>query len=291
MKNFLAPVMQNKVVSTVTTEITKFYVNHESAILTGGTIGFSLATTAVTLKNAEAISDILRDAKASLAMCNTQEEKNQVYALTLKELAPLVTPIIIFQTATIGCAIFAKKQSDKKVAELAGALSIAQAAITQYQTWQKQTEEALGEKKYAKLQSDIYKEQEVDGRRFAQLPAEGAPGEVLMIDKYSGRPFWCTPERIESATKDLNKLIKPSKDGYVENEIATIDDWYGLIGNIDLTSFESELALRFGYVAKAYDQDISAHFADSHYRFPNGTLIPAFEVYLYPEPGCVDWGC
>lgn len=286
MKNFLAPIAQNKVVSTITTELGKFYGEHKGLILTGGTITFSLATTAVTLKNAREIMDTLDDARAALANCNTQDEKNKVFAMTLKTLAPLVTPIIIFQVATIGCAVVAKKESDKKIAELAGALSIAQQAVTYYQSFQKDAEEALGEKKYAKLQDDIYKNKEVDGRQFTALAAEGAPGEVLFIDKYSGRPFWCTTDRIENAAKELGRRLTAS-GGYDQQ---SINDLYDLIGNSDLTP--NELAERFGYVSDDSGfNDISAHFADTHYVFPNGTRIPAFEMYLYPEPGCIDWGC
>lgn len=289
MKNFLAPLAQNKVVS----EIGKFYLAHESAILTGGTIGFSLATTAVTLKNAAEITNVINNAKYALSTCHTQEEKNSVYSLTLKNLAPLVTPILIFQVATISCAVFAKKQSDKRIAELAGALTVAQQAVTYYQNFQKQAEEALGEKKYAKLQEDIYKNQEVDGRRFTYLASEGAPGEVLFINKYDGKPFWSTTNAIENAAIELRRMVTPNKQtGIVPCEMATLDDFYGLIGNRDLTENVGELALRFGYVAGVEDnKDISVYFADTHYVFPNGTRIPAFEMYLYPEPGCVDWSC
>ena len=285
MKNFLAPVMQNKVVGTMTSEISKFYINHESAILTGGTIGFSMATTAITLKNSRDINYILDITRNSLEACQTKEERNEVYAEALKKLAPLVLPIVVFQSATIGCALYSKRQADKKLAAAAGALSIANEAIARYQAFQKQTEEALGEKKYEKLQNDIYSKQEVDGRRFTAIASEGAPGDVLIIDKYSGRPFWCNTERVVNAGRELSRMISP-RGG---NEMVTIDDFYGLIGNVDLTSQESVLATRFGYVAGI--DDISVRFADTHYRFPNGTVIPAFEMYLYPEPGCIDWGC
>lgn len=286
MKNFLAPVMQNKVLSTVTGEIGKFYVAHESTILTCGTIGFSMATTTVALKNSRRINEILDITRNSLDVCQTKEERNEVFAEALKQLAPLVAPILIFQIATIGCAVVSKKQSDKKLAAAAGALSIAQEAVARYQQFQKDTEEALGEKKYAKLQQDIYKEQEVDGRRFTALASEGAPGEVLMIDKYSGRPFWSTPERVEMAAREYGRRMTPS-GGYDQQ---CINDFYDLIGNPDLTP--CELGERFGHIADAdFGSDVSAHFADTHYVFPNGTRIPAFEVYLFPEPGCVDWGC
>ena len=284
MKNFLAPVMNNKVVSKVTSEVSKFYVAHESAILTGGTIGFSIATTAATYKNAAAINQILEETKEALWRADSEDEKKLIYKTTLKELTPLVLPIILFQSATIGCALYSKRRSDKKLAAAAGALSIAQEAIARYQQFQKETESALGEKKYAKLQNDIYKNQTIDGRRFTSIASEGAPGEVLIIDKYSGRPFWATTGQCEMAAWEMKRRLSP--DGGFD--LQTINDMYDLIGNKDLT--DTELGKRFGYVSGSdWENDISVHFADTHFVFPNGTCIPAFELYLYPEPGCIDW--
>lgn len=293
MKNFLAPVMANKVVKTVTSEVGKFYVEHESAILTTGTIGLSMATTAVTFRNADLIKTALANTKAALATCHTDEERNKVYKLALTELAPLIAPIIIFQAGTIGCAVFSKKQSDKKLAAAASALSVAHEIIGQYQSFQKQAEESLGQKEYEKIQKKIYEDQDVDGRRFTYLASEGAPGEVLFINKYDGKPFWSTTSTIENAAIELRRMVTPNKQtGLVPCDMATLDDFYGLIGNKDLTDNVGELALRFGYVAGVEDnKDISVYFADTHYTFPNGTRIPAFEMYLYPEPGCVDWSC
>ena len=286
MKGQLAKITTNKVVSRVTGEIGKFYLAHESTILTGGTIGFSMATTAVTYRNADRIKAILSDASYILQEAKdngNQEEVKKVYADTLKRLAPLIAPIVIFQAATIATACVSKKRSDKKLAEAAGALSIAQAAISQYQSWQKDTEEALGEKKYEKLQSDIYKNKEVDGRLFSDTPLEGAPGEVLIIDKYSGRPFWSHTSKVENAANELGRMLYAGGADQV-----TINDFYDLIGNNNLTP--NELGERFGYIADmGYDMagDITARFADTHYVFPNGTKIPAFELYLWPEPDYV----
>lgn len=286
MKNFLAPVMSNKVVNKVVSEVGKFYGEHQSSIHTTGIIGLSMATTAVTFRNADAIKQTIADAKYALSTCNTDEERNKVYKLTLTTLAPLVAPIVIFQGATIGLAIYSQKVSDKKLAAATSALTVAHEVITQYQTFQKQAEESLGEKEYEKIQKKIYKDQEVDGRRFTALASEGAPGEVLMIDKYSGRPFWSTTERVEMAARELGRRI--SADGGFDQQ--SINDYYDMIGNPDLTP--NELAERFGYISDVdLSNDISAHFADTHYVFPNGTRMPAFEAYLFPEPGCIDWGC
>lgn len=287
MKNFLAPVMSNKVVNKVVSEVGKFYGEHQSSIHTTGIIGLSMATTAVTFRNADAIKETLADAKYALSTCNTDEERNKVYKLTLTTLAPLVAPIVIFQGATIGLAIYSQKVSDKKLAAATSALTVAHEVITQYQAFQKQAEESLGEKEYEKIQKKIFKEQEVDGRRFTAVASEGAPGEVLIIDKYSGRPFWSTTERVENAAREYSRRLTPS-GGYDQQ---SINDLYDLIGNTDLTP--NELGERFGHIADVdFGSDyISAHFADTHYVFPNGTRIPAFEMYLYPEPGCIDWGC
>lgn len=281
MKNKLVTtIMGNQFLSKVLGEIGRFYIQNESAILTTGTIGFSLATTAITMTNATKISDILQQARAALWNCNTKEERNQVYSMFLKELFPLVAPIVIFQGATIGCALFAKKQADKKIAEAAGALTIAQAAIAQYQNFQKQAEESLGEEKYAQLQEDIYKNVEVDGGRFVNLPAEGAPGEMLFIDKYSGRPFWCHESRIKFATERLSLLLQQDNGAY--DGVITINDWYDEIQNPDLS--HTELGDRFGYLSKVEKNGITYRLTDTHYVFPNGTRVQAAELYLYPEP-------
>lgn len=291
MKNqVIAKLMGNELARKVIAEVTKFYLNHESTILTGGTIGFSIAATSIAVKNGALISQLIEEARSSLATCDTKEERNSIYKLFLRELVPLVAPIIIFEAASVTCAIVSKRNSDikdKRIAELAGSLSIAQAAVAQYQSFTKEAEQSLGEKKYQQLQEDIYKNTDFDGRRFTAIASEGAPGEILLIDKYSGKPFWSTTDRVEYAAKELTRRLSPEGGC----DVQTIDDWYTLIGNKDLLPNEDEgiLATKFGYVADGYGtDDICVKYVDRHYVFPNGTRIPAFMVYLYPEPACID---
>ena len=281
MKNKrVAKIMGNEVANKVIGEIGRFYINHESAILTTGTIGFSWAATCVAMKNATEVHYILADCRDALQNCNTKEERNQVYSITLKELFPLIFPILLLEGASTACAIFSKKQYDKKLAEAAGALSIAQAALTQYQLFQKETEKALGEEKYLELQDDICKNIDVDGRRFTTLTTEGAPGEMLFIDKYSGRPFWCHESRIKFATERLSVALSEDNGSY--DGVISINDWYDEIQNPDLT--RTDLGDRFGYLAKVEKNGISYRLSDTHFIFPNGTRVQAAEVYLYPEP-------
>lgn len=281
MKNkLIARIMGNELANKIVSEITKFYIQNEGWLLTGGTIGFSWAATAAALKNAEMINYTLREAREALAMCNTQEERNTVYKLMLKELFPLVAPIVIFEAAATGCALLSKKQYDKKLAEAAGALSIAQAAITQYQAFQKEAQQAIGDEKYEQIQKEFYEKQEYDGRRFVTLPVEGAPGELLFIDKYSGRPFWCHESRIKSATERISLALERDAGDY--DGVVTINNWYDEIQHPDLT--RTELGDRFGYLSKVEKNGISYRLADTHFIFPNGTRVQAAELYLYPEP-------
>lgn len=290
MKNqIVTKLMGNKYIGPVLGGLAKFYISNESLILTTGTIGFSLATTAVTLKNAEKISITLNSARDALAQCNTREEKSSVYRLFLKEMAPLILPIVIFQSATIGCAILNKKRSDKlemKLAETAGALTIAQTAISQYQNFQKEASEVLGEEKYVELHDEIGAAKEYDGTRWANIAQQGAPGEQLFIDMYTGKPFWCTFDRIDNAAKELSRMIGPNGTA----DVATVDDFHGLIGNKDLTDHSSLLTERMGYTSRSDGRTgVTVHYTDSHYIFPNGTRIQCSEVYLYPEPACIDF--
>ena len=277
-KNFLAPVLENKAVSSVT----RFCTAHKSTLLAGGTIGFSITTTAVVFRNSPMIHQIIWDTRDAVEAANSEEEKKLIYKAAIKDLTPLIAPIIFFQTGTIVTTIMSKKDSDKKdkrIAELTSAVAVASQAIEQYQLFQKEAETQLGEKKYAKIMDAAYKDQEVDGRRFTALASEGAPGEILMIDKYSGRPFWSTTEKVQYASKELGRMLSVG-GGY---EQVSINDYYDQINNNDLTP--NELGERFGYISDCISGlDINAHFSDTHFVFPNGTSIPAFEVYLYPEP-------
>ena len=282
-KNFLAPVLENKAVSSVT----RFCTAHKSTLLAGGTIGFSITTTAVVFRNSPMIHQIIWDTRDAVEAANSEEEKKLIYKAAIKDLTPLIAPIIFFQTGTIVTTIMSKKDSDKKdkrIAELTSAVAVASQAIEQYQLFQKEAETQLGEKKYDKLQKDISKDTVVDGRRFTAIASEGAPGEVLMIDAYTGKPFWSTVEKCQYAAHELSNMLRSG------SELVTVADFHEGINNPDLISDTETLTSKFGYVEGGYGtDDISAKFADTHYRFPNGTTIPAFRVYLYPEPACIEF--
>lgn len=229
MKNPLTVVTQNKVVK----EVGRFYLDHQSLILTGGTIGFSLATTAVTIKNSRAIINTLDDAKAMLADETDEARRKEIYGLTIKELAPKVLPIVVLQAATIACSLEAKRLTDstaKKLSEATSALTLAQGAIAQYQAFNEKAEEELGEKKAAKLRKEIAAERieespKTDANTFAN-------GSYLYHDVFGNRYIYSnkSPQDIEQYCFDLSKDLY---DGNCDGDEVCVNEIYNYI-NKDL---------------------------------------------------------
>jgi hypothetical protein len=236
MKNPLTVVTQNKIVK----EATKFYFDHQSLILTGGTIGFSIATTAVTMKNSRAILNTLDDAKAMLAEENDDVRRKDIYAATLKELAPKIIPIVILQAATIVCSIESKKLTDanaKKLSEATAALTLAQGAITQYQAFNEKAEEELGEKKTSKIRKEIAKERIEENPKTEMNTF--ANGSYLYHDVFANRYIYSdkSPADIEQFCFDLSKDLY---DGNCDDDETCVNDIYAFLDkSLQITSGNS----------------------------------------------------
>lgn len=233
MKNPLAVVTNNQIIGGALKKVGSFYLEHQSTILAGGTIGFSLATTAVTFKNARDITNILDDAKAILAEETDDSKKKEIYAATLKELAPKMLPILVLQAATIACSLQSKKLSDnkdKRLLEAASALSVAQNAIMQYQAFNEKAEEQLGEKKTKKIRQEIAQER-VEADPMTKSNTVNAPivnGDYLYHDVFGNRYFHSSksPSEIENFCTDLGKDLY---DGNYYGDTVFINDIYNYI--------------------------------------------------------------
>ena len=249
MKNPVSIVTSNNVVGPVLKKVGKFYLEHQSLILTGGTIGFSLATTAVTFKNARYILNSLDAAKEALENAESKEEKEQIYKDVLKDLAPKIIPIIIFQTATIICSVQNKRlvdKKDKQLMEAASALALAQNAIAQYQAFNEKAEDQLGEKKTAKIRSEIAQErleqQPMNANNTVNAPM--ANEDYIYHDVFANRYFHSqkSPSEIENFCTNLSKDLY---DGNCDDDKATVNDIYNYISrDLSVTSGNS-----FGWIA------------------------------------------
>lgn len=232
----LVPVVK-KHTDKIVKPVMKFYILHQSAILTGGTIGFSLATTVTTIRNARGIIETIDAAKQMIAEAKDDNEKHNIYVATIKRLAPQAIPIIIFQSATIACAITAKKQSDKKISNMTEALTLANNAIAGYKAFQKEAEEALGEEKAKEVKDAVNKEEIAKNPQTESNTANDPPiaNQIYKYwDDFASRYFYSTQspsqirERVQNLSIALDKGDINQQDSAGRNYV-TYNDIYRLI--------------------------------------------------------------
>lgn len=233
MKNPLSIVTKNPIVMDGLKKAGAFYLEHQSTFLAGGTIGFSLATTAVTMRKSRDIMNTLDDAKVMLAETEDKEKKKEIYEATIKEIAPKLLPILALQAATIACALRSKKitdEKDKRLLEAASALSLAQNAITQYQMFNDKAEEQLGEKKTKKIRQEIAQER-IEEQPMTEKNTFNAPmvnEDYLYHDIFGNRYIHSSksPSDIEKFAMDMSKDLY---DGNCEDDRLDVNELYNYI--------------------------------------------------------------
>lgn len=149
------------VTTNVVNPVQTFYKENASTVNAVGAITFSMLSTATAIKNSEEIIDIIRSVH-EIYPTLVPEQRRTFLQSALKKLAPLVTPIIIFQGMAITFIMLNKKQLDnanQKLADTTAALIMANNAIAQYQEFQKKAEAELSEKKIDKIKKEVAAEE------------------------------------------------------------------------------------------------------------------------------------
>ncbi len=139
----------------------QLYVDNASTVNAIGAIGFSCLSTAAAIKNSKEIIETINDIQAIYPTLPDEEHRREFLKAGIKKLAPLIAPIVAFETAAIAFIMLNKTKLDeanKKVADLTAALVVAQNAIGQYQEFKKKAEEELSAKKLDKINTELAKE-------------------------------------------------------------------------------------------------------------------------------------
>lgn len=231
------------VVKSLPATMTSIYIHHEGAILTVGSIAFSGAAIAMSVKNSRDILTIIDDGKHALSIEKDREIRKKIYISILRDLTPKAGPIVGFYAASIACTLVNKKHTDKKIAELTAALGLAQNAITQYQLWQKEAEKELGEKVDIVNQAVAEKQEE---RHPMNPPMYAAANEdYFYYDIVGNRYFHSTksPAEIENFCKEASYDLC---DGNVDGDRITYNDIYDFIGK----NLETGGGNEFGWLAE-----------------------------------------
>lgn len=266
-----------------------FYIKHKSVFLTGQTIGFGIASTALAIKNGRAILNTIDVAKEALSKSESKEERNTIYVATGKDLAPLIAPIVLFQTVSICSAIQMKRSTDKEISDLTDALAVTSNAIASYKAFKMEAEKELGEGKSKEIKEIITKEsikenpQSVDNT-VNKMPV--ANNAWCYWDQTAKRYIWSdrSPVELQQWALDQSKALY---DGAVDGDRININEFYEYV------------APRTSIPAFAYNKEMCWYAADTNGRRdsdlinidfyttegPDGRGINAFECNFLPFRG------
>lgn len=279
--------------------IATFYKGHESAVLTTGTIIFSGTSIAFAVKNSRFILDTIDDAKEILAKEKDSEKRKSIYMSVLRELAPKVLQILIPYAASITCALVNKKQTDDKIAKLTAALTTTQAAITQYQLWEKEAKEELGEDKVAEVNKKVVKEEVKQNPPTEQNTKGTAPTtreEVQTMWRYldgntPSRYLWSrkSPNAIRAWAIDQSAMLEEGAyasdnpndalgiNAFYEFLAEGLDDDYTIHAyDFDKNKYWYAKDAGSGYISDLVNIDVSVTEA------PDGSPINAFHCNFMP---------
>lgn len=196
---------------------------HSPAILTGLTVVGVVATAYHAYKAGLVASEILEKHRLKMEKLEKEDKagKREVRKETVKEMAPVVAPMVIMGTITCACAIGAQSISSRRIAALSAAYSISEAALNDLNLKMK---EMLGVKKAQAIKDSIAKDKlhAAGPVNDSQIIITGN-GDVRCMDEYTGRLFWSNATKIDKAINKLNNDVRCCR--YV-----ALNDFYDLIG-------------------------------------------------------------
>ena len=277
-----------KAVSTAVTKnvvnpMQEFYKNNASTVNATGAIAFSMLSTGVAMRNSRKIIDIIEDFQDIYPTLPKEERKTLIKA-ALKELVPLVLPIITFQAMAVTFIMLNKKQLDnanKQIGDLTAALVMANNAISQYQEFQKKAEAELSEKKVDKVKKEIAKE---DVEKNPQTP-ENTMNAPFLNKNYL---YWSTDSKryinSDKSPVEIENFCKSSAydlvDGNFWNDEFTYYDIYEFMApgtGTDESKFWGWKATTVGRSGKADSSEVAIDIIPSE-KDDHETLI--YEITL-----------
>ena len=186
------------------------------AIFTGLGIAGFFATIAMTAKATPVVIGVHelaekdREDVRTIALIEDREpDKSEIrdtYICEAKTLAPVVVPVVVAGTTTLGCFLAANKiQADRRAAVMA-AYSLSEKTLS---TYQQKVIEKLGEETHQDILDETSKEiarnevpEGFDNEKYV-IPA----GMVRVYDNVTGRYFFSSKEKILEAESTINKRL------------------------------------------------------------------------------------
>lgn len=211
--------------------IGRYCKKHDAEIFTGLSIAGVAATGICAAKNTLKASEVIKKA---------EEESEE--PLKLKDKAYLTWKIYIptLSSAVFTCICVGGINSSHKK-RTAGAMALYQTAATMLANYEDAVVEVLDEEQYKEVKDKIAEHQVQSNPIAEEKIYKTGNGDVLCYDPYSARYFMSSPEALERAMNEINKLLldNPLSD-FVE-----MNEWYDRIG-LDVTAIGDKIGWGYG---------------------------------------------
>lgn len=215
----------NKVTEVFGKSLTNFKEGtkkNSPAILTGLAVVGLLSTVVLAYKAAPKAEKIMEKKKKDMSYVEKGDKaaKKAVTVETIKEMAPVITPVVVMGAATTACILGSNSISSKRIAVLSAAYSISERTVKDLNG---KMNEVLGVKKTQVIKDAIAKDK-LDASKTPkgnQVIVTGN-GDVLCKDSYTGRFFQSNAQKIGQAINELSHDLMT--DMYV-----SLNDFYGAL--------------------------------------------------------------
>lgn len=210
-------------------KVSNFGKKNDSAILVGLSIVGLLATGYAAYKAGVKADKILEEKKKDLSLVDPEDKEAEkaVKKEIVKEMAPVLAPPVIMGAATVACILGSHKASQRKIAALSAAYTIAETSIKELNGKMRET---LGEQKTRQIRDAVVKdkfEKSEQKKEVVTIPAHPAGvGDVLCKDLYSGRTFWSNAQKIQQAINHISADI-------VQEMYVSLNDFYALLPGLE----------------------------------------------------------
>lgn len=241
------------------------------AILTGLALVGIAVTAYQAYKAGLAANDVLKKYKADMDLVGPEDKaaKRAVVKETVKEMAPIVAPVIIMGITTGACAIGAQSINSRRIAALSAAYTVAEKTVYDLNS---KMQEVLGVKKARSIKDGIAKD---------KLHAKGSvpdsqviitgEGNVRCMDEYTGKEFWGNARKIDRAVSELNNDVRCCRwvalnDFYDKLGLKRIKMGYDLGWNEEDTLGDGSLPISFSAILDEDNNPVLCIEYDVHLR-------------------------
>ena len=197
----------------------KFADEHQREIMLGtaiaGTVLTAVASWKAGIKADKILSEQREKMKALDADFNTEEigmteeeykgRKKEITVDTVKQMAPVVAPVVMSASGTIISVIGGYKVASKQIAVLSSLYSMVKESNADYM---EKAKELFGDKKAGELHDKIK-----EGKMLDNPPTNTdtiintGKGTTMFLDDWSGRYFYSSPEEVRRAFNIINKRM------------------------------------------------------------------------------------